>query len=426
MFSWWNNTCWNTVTSDCTITSDFVRVENEHLVVFENDDWTVLQSWMMLYWETPLYTWETPTKDADAQYTYSFRWWSPTISSVVTWETYTAIYDKIVNQYTATISVNSGNYGTVSSGLVISDYWTSISISWNQLTIWDTTIIAEPAESGAQYTYTFSWWTNTCWDSLTWNCTITANFDRTTNQYELTLNAWTGVESVSWAWTYNYGSWVTISAICNTSSGYVFSWWIKNSWDTPSSLTTTPTIVTITQDTELTAVCRDNKKPVWSLTTTAEEKQTVQRLTWTCTDEVWVIAYYFGTHPSPSNSSYITISSTTSFTTWMDITTTWTYYLYCKDAAWNVSTSVSEVYYVYTVQNMIDKIEWTTWVYDTINYEATWSLQWPYLIPHGVVISLNNSTLYWHALNNSDSPSHYTIGWTNSSNTPSITTDGAE
>ena len=54
-------------------------------------------------------------------------------------------------------------------------------------------MIATPATSGEQYTYTFSGWTfENCgieWaESVTTNCEITANFDRIPNGYTVTWN----------------------------------------------------------------------------------------------------------------------------------------------------------------------------------------------------------------------------------------------
>jgi hypothetical protein len=84
---------------------------------------------------------------------------------------------------------NPNGYGTVSSWLVTSDYWTSISENGNRLTLWTTTVIATPMEADVQYTYTFSGWDNTCGNIITWDCTITAKFDREVNKYDVTFDS---------------------------------------------------------------------------------------------------------------------------------------------------------------------------------------------------------------------------------------------
>lgn len=90
-FDGWSPTLWP-VTHD----TDYVaQYKANYLVRFLNYDDTVLQSWSVAEWETPTYSWATPTKPSDEQYSYTFSWWSPEITTVSWDQTYTA-------QYTAT------------------------------------------------------------------------------------------------------------------------------------------------------------------------------------------------------------------------------------------------------------------------------------------------------------------------------------
>ena len=161
----------------------------------------------------------------------------------------------------------------------------------------------------------------------------------------------------------------------------------------------------------------DTTGPSVTLTTTNTEKSTNQRLTWTCEDAVWVTAYYLGTSASPVTGDYNTVASATSYTTWMNVTAAWTYYLYCKDVVGNISTWKSVTYYTYSVQNMLDKIEWSTWAYNTTNYDTAGSVMWTYIIPSGTTITLDNSTTYGDPI-----ASHDTYKWYTTANSGNPTT----
>ena len=50
----------------------------------------------------PVYTGVTPTRESDAQYTYTFTGWSPGLSMVTGAQSYTAQYDATINQYEVT------------------------------------------------------------------------------------------------------------------------------------------------------------------------------------------------------------------------------------------------------------------------------------------------------------------------------------
>lgn len=90
-FDWWSPTLWP-VTHD----TDYVaQYKANYLVRFLNYDNTVLQSWSVAEWTTPTYSWETPTKPSDEQYSYTFSWWSPEITTVSWDQTYTAQYTAV-------------------------------------------------------------------------------------------------------------------------------------------------------------------------------------------------------------------------------------------------------------------------------------------------------------------------------------------
>lgn len=170
-FAWWNPEVAK-ITKKTTYTATYTATVNQYTITFVDEDGTTeLDEQTLDYWATPVYAGETPTKEATAQYTYTFSGWTPEIATVTADATYTATYTATTNQYTATIESDDTDKGTVDVSEVTADYGTSISAEANVLTIGSTTITAT-AESG----YVFdSWWTLP--ETLTEDVTITATFE---------------------------------------------------------------------------------------------------------------------------------------------------------------------------------------------------------------------------------------------------------
>lgn len=173
-FAGWNPTVWP-ISKRTTFTATYTATVNKYDILFVDEDWTTeLDSQELDYWATPVYAGETPTKEATAQYTYTFSWWTPEIAAV-TWDaTYTATYEATPRNYTVTIWVDPEWAGTVSTSEVTVAYGTAISASWTTLTIW----WAECTATAEEW-YTFVSF-NVAWESLpetvTWDLAITATF----------------------------------------------------------------------------------------------------------------------------------------------------------------------------------------------------------------------------------------------------------
>lgn len=156
---------WKTLTDETVgyyLTSEptelFSRDEgDEASYQFVNYDWTVLQSWKVDEWETPEYTWETPTREATAQYTYTFAGWNPTVWPISKKTIYTATYTATVNKYTITWK----DYDNSMLDEQEVDYWATPVYAWET-----------PTRTG----YTFSWWTPDV-AAVTWNAVYTATYE---------------------------------------------------------------------------------------------------------------------------------------------------------------------------------------------------------------------------------------------------------
>lgn len=169
-FDGWNPNI-GPISGDQTYNPVFTQTLRKYEITFVNDDGTVLQQTSVDYGTTPQYTGPTPTKDATAQYTYTFSGWDREISPVTGEQTYTAQYESTVNEYEITFFNEDGTLfyrGTFAYGDM------------------PQTPTLPTKDADAQHTYTFAGWSPAV-TTVTGATSYTATFSSEIVTYSLTV-----------------------------------------------------------------------------------------------------------------------------------------------------------------------------------------------------------------------------------------------
>ena len=174
------------VTGNATYYAAFSSQTSVYQVTFKNYDGTTLYTTTLGYGETPTYSGSTPTREATAQYTYSFQGWNDgtttytgALPSVTAAVTYTAVFTSTTNTYTITWKNEDGT-----------TLETDTNVAYGATPTYNGTTPTK--EGNAQYSYVFNGWTPAI-TSVTGDATYTATFVQTTNTYTVT---WMNGETV--------------------------------------------------------------------------------------------------------------------------------------------------------------------------------------------------------------------------------------
>ena len=167
------------------------------------------------YGADPEYDGEEPTKAADAQYTYTFKGWTPEVETVTGDATYKATYTKEANSYTLTYDLDGGEWENDTTYTYPKKYNEEVEVK------------ADPTKEG----YTFAGWTsaevkvvNGKFTMPAKNVTLTAQWKANIYKvtYDLDGGEWTETTN---EFPYEYKATVEVIKTVPTREGYKFSGW---------------------------------------------------------------------------------------------------------------------------------------------------------------------------------------------------------
>ena len=199
------------VTKDVTYTAVYDKAVNKYTVKWVNWDGSEVRTDTEVPYGTELEAPEDPTRAADAQYTYTFKSWTPEVKAVTGNAVYTAVYEKTVNKYTVTWKNDDGSV-----------LRTDKNVEYGKMPSYG----ANPTKAAdAQYTYTFKDWTpevKTVTGDATYQATYTKEANTYTLTYDLDGGEWTEATN---EFPYEYKATVEVVKTVPTREGYKFSDW---------------------------------------------------------------------------------------------------------------------------------------------------------------------------------------------------------
>ena len=199
-----------TLDADTTLYAQWTA--NTYTVTWVNDDGTTLETDTgVAYGATPEYNGSTPTKEGDAQYSYTFSGWTPEVTAVTGNVTYKATYTSTVKTYTVTWKNEDG---TVLE--------TDGKVPYGTTPSYDGATPTKAADDN--YTYSFNCWTPEI-VAVTGDATYTATYTSTAIvKHTVTFDANGGAGSMD-KQTFVAGTDIRLTANTFTREGYKFTGW---------------------------------------------------------------------------------------------------------------------------------------------------------------------------------------------------------
>ena len=202
------------VTESTEYTATYKDSARKYTVKWLDEDGSLLREDTVEYGTMPNYG-ANPTKAADAQYTYTFKGWTPEVETVTGDATYKATYTKEANSYTLTYDLDGGEWENDTTYTYPKKYNEEVEVK------------ADPTKEG----YTFVGWMsaevkveNGKFTMPAKNVTLKAKWEANiyTVTYELNGGEWTEATN---EFPYEYKATVEVIKTVPTREGYKFSGW---------------------------------------------------------------------------------------------------------------------------------------------------------------------------------------------------------
>ena len=260
LFTGWTPATFSKVQGPQTYVANYDKTKREYTITWLNDDGSQIDQTHVAYGSVPTHA--AATKEATAQYVYTFNNWTPEPVAVTGDATYTAQFGSTVNKYT--ITWVDGNGATLKTEQV--EYGQTPAYTG-----------ATPTKNAtAQYTYTF----NNTWSpaivAVTGEATYTAQFNSTLRTYTITWKNSNNVvlemdENVPYGTTPTYNGSTPISPKDDLQDTYPFAEW-------------SPNVSSVTGDASYTATYGDRQEKlypvIWKDWNGSVLKETTKRYGW--------------------------------------------------------------------------------------------------------------------------------------------------